>query len=1484
MSSTLHPASEPPVRRRALAVYIALALAAAPVGMGLGQSAAAEPVEPVALPTVTAEALATWQTDGVVYAVETVGNVVYAGGNFSKVRPPGATPGQSEQVRKNIAAFDATTGALLPFSHTFAAPSYPVPAGGSYDKTCSPGATAGTYTCDTVYEIRASADKSTIYVGGDFTTVDGAARGNVAAFSTSSSNALLPWRATGITGRVRALAVSADTVYLGGSFTAAGGQPRGRLAALDSATGALRPWAPKVDKQVITMELSADDSRVLLGGQFDTVNGEAIHGLAAVASGGTGESVRWDSRAIPPTSYVTDLSVKDGTVFASANGEGGGVFDGRLAADVATGEIKWQDVCLGATWAIESVGDLVYSGSHAHDCTQTSGGFAESWNVQPPATPRYYRLLAQTADGQEAKHIQHWFPTTNGGIVGKLGPRDLSWTGSQLWVAGEFTTVNGRPQQGLTRFGVKPSAPSAAPVRPDAPTATSTRPGEVHVTVRTTEDLDDPLLTYTVLRGPNTGAMTAVGQVQGRSKPWDRPVLQFRDTGLTPGATVHYQVTATDPTGKVSPRSFATSTRVATAVDTYADAVMSSGASQYWRLDDAPGSTTAQATAGSPGTAASGTTFGRPGALVGDPGRTAARTDGTSGGVVGSNVRNKAPQTFSTEVWFRTSSTGGGKLVGFGDSQLGQSGTYDRHLYMQPNGQLKFGVHPGGVRTITSPRSYNDGQWHSAVTTLGATGMRLYVDGVEVARRTDTTGAQDYDGYWRIGGDTLNGWEGAGRWEFDGDLDEFAVYERALPASEVLAHRAAGRPDSAAPSSPQLQKSTVTGSTVSLTWGESVDDGVVTSYEVHRLGSATGAMSDATRVAAPSTTQVSVPQTPLGSSWYRVVAVDGSGNRSAPSPATEVVVTGRQPYGEAVLRDAPTSYWRLGDRAGSTDVTSVIGADGTAGSGTEFGREGRFADDTAVRTDGSPDGLLVSKQRSTAPDDYTVETWFRTTTGSGGKIVGFGDATSGTSSSYDRHVYMLDDGRLRYGVWLGYAATVDSSVSYNDGQWHHLAASLGPAGLTLSVDGAEVARAADVRNGQPYEGHWRLGGDNHWGGASSSFFAGELDEFAVYDRQLTGDQVAQHARVAGTTAEPEDTTAPSTPSGAATQVSGRDVTVTWDAARDDTAVTGYVLHRGTSADFSVTSATAVGRTTSLRLVDADRPLGTAYYRVVAVDAAGNASAPSAGVAATVADSQAPGTPTGVSGSAASSTVTLTWTAPTDDVGVTGYEVFRSTTDGAAPTTASRVAQVNGPRAVLEGVPAGTSYYRVVAVDAAGNRSDASTSAAVTVAGAPAPTPTTSSSAPVADAWVDSSVPTRNYGPAWALSSDASPVNIAYLKFAVPQAPAGTTLKGAVLRLRTTTSSSAGSVGAHTVKLTDGAAWTETGITYAARPALGATVGTLPAGSTSDTTYEVPLTASALTGALGGDLSLAVSTTSSDGMQVVSREGSGVRPQLVLTFG
>ena len=77
-------------------------------------------------------------------------------------------------------------------------------------------------------------------------------------------------------------------------------------------------------------------------------------------------------------------------------------------------------------------------------------------------------------------------------------------------------------------------------------------------------------------------------------------------------------------------------------------------------------------------------------------------------------------------------------------------------------------------------------------------------------------------------------------------------------------------------------------------------------------------------------------------------------------------------------------------------------------------------------------------------------------------------------------------------------------------------------------------------------------------------------------------------------------------------------------------------------------------------------------------------------------------------------MSLGWTASTDNVGVSRYNVHRSTTSGFTPGVANRVAQPSGTSYADSGLAAGTYYYRVIAEDAAGNLSAASSQASATV--------------------------------------------------------------------------------------------------------------------------------------------------------------------------
>ena len=207
----------------------------------------------------------------------------------------------------------------------------------------------------------------------------------------------------------------------------------------------------------------------------------------------------------------------------------------------------------------------------------------------------------------------------------------------------------------------------------------------------------------------------------------------------------------------------------------------------------------------------------------------------------------------------------------------------------------------------------------------------------------------------------------------------------------------------------------------------------------------------------------------------------------------------------------------------------------------------------------------------------------------------------------------------------------------------------------------------------------------------------------VRAKDAAGNASAQSAALPVTTSAPVgDTTPPSAPLGlAASAITATGFTLNWTASTDNVGVTGYDVYRGATLAASVAGTTA--NITGLAA-------STNYSMTVkARDAAGNASAASTALAVTTSaapDTTAPSAPTGLAASAiTSSSFTLNWTAATDNVGVTGYDVYRG---------ATLAATVTGTTANITGLSASTNYSMTVrAKDAVGNVSPASTALSVT---------------------------------------------------------------------------------------------------------------------------------------------------------------------------
>jgi chitodextrinase len=182
-----------------------------------------------------------------------------------------------------------------------------------------------------------------------------------------------------------------------------------------------------------------------------------------------------------------------------------------------------------------------------------------------------------------------------------------------------------------------------------------------------------------------------------------------------------------------------------------------------------------------------------------------------------------------------------------------------------------------------------------------------------------------------------------------------------------------------------------------------------------------------------------------------------------------------------------------------------------------------------------------------------------------------------------------------------------------------------------------------------------------------------------------------------------DNTSPSIPTNlSASAISSSRINLNWTASTDNIGVTGYKIFRdGTQVGTSITNSfNNMGLTAST----------TYAYTVSAFDAAGNNSGLSNTATATtlifVPDNILPSIPTNLIAAAiTSSQINLNWTASTDNIGVTGYKIFRN----GSQIGTSTVASFNNT-----GLTTSTTYfYTVSAFDTAGNNSELSNTATAT---------------------------------------------------------------------------------------------------------------------------------------------------------------------------
>lgn len=398
-------------RRWGSAVAVLVAVAVASMSALIGPAHAAS--------TLALTVDQTYQANGRVAAILPVGNTIYLAGSFTSLRPYGDPAGTGEVARNYLAAVDKATGQLLPWN---------------------PGANKEAYA------LAASADGSTIYVGGLFTKVGGLTRQKVAALS-STSGAPTSWAPTA-NNKVLAIAVTSSRIFLGGTFTTVNGTARASLASL-TATGALdAAWNPSADSTVRALLASADGSTVYAGGDFVSINGDTIQKHFVSLSAATGAVQGW---FFHPGWPVASLVANATLLFLGGNGSGGNAG----AASLSNGAKVWTLQTDGGIQAVTLIGSVVYMGGHFDNiCTATGSPPPIGAGFKCPqfVTTRHKILAVDAATGA----LDPWNPGANS----PLGVYAFGTGGGSLQVGGDLTKLGKpdklgqatQPQQGYGQF------------------------------------------------------------------------------------------------------------------------------------------------------------------------------------------------------------------------------------------------------------------------------------------------------------------------------------------------------------------------------------------------------------------------------------------------------------------------------------------------------------------------------------------------------------------------------------------------------------------------------------------------------------------------------------------------------------------------------------------------------------------------------------------------------------------------------------------------------------------------------------------------------------------------------------------------------------------------------------------------------------------------------------------------------------------------
>ena len=279
-----------------------------------------------------------------------------------------------------------------------------------------------------------------LFVGGAFSSVNGHARHNLAAFNLRTGRLSRRVRDLRIRGAVESLAATRTAVYVGGTFSSVGGKRRAKLAKLTRRGGryrVARRWRPRANAAVRAIVV-VSPRRIVAGGDFTAVSGRSERYIVALGGGRRGHVKRWANH---PKAEILDLARAGKAIYAAEAGSGGTA----LRYGARRGRLKWFYKTDGNVQAVTVVGRSPVFGMHGDSVAphknRKMSEFGHSHRIQR------HKVFMLTRKGK----LRGWNPDLSS-TEGVLGVWALCAGRGNVYAGGDFTAVHGAKQERLAIF------------------------------------------------------------------------------------------------------------------------------------------------------------------------------------------------------------------------------------------------------------------------------------------------------------------------------------------------------------------------------------------------------------------------------------------------------------------------------------------------------------------------------------------------------------------------------------------------------------------------------------------------------------------------------------------------------------------------------------------------------------------------------------------------------------------------------------------------------------------------------------------------------------------------------------------------------------------------------------------------------------------------------------------------------------------------